>query len=110
MNVLLQMILIAQAAYHQANPKFNGAGRQCVANSYAAIQKARKCKVETWTETDLNEILDEGDQSLKINGLSQNYLLISDLQNIYNNLCTENADFGLLLTDNVPPYQNLLNS
>jgi hypothetical protein len=113
MSFILQMILIAQAAYHQANPRFKGAGRQCVANSYAAIQKARKCKVNSWTETDLNEILDEGDnvyQSLKINGLSQNYLLISDLQKIDNNLCIENADFGLLLTDNVPPYQNLLNS
>ena len=67
--------------------------------------------MKTWTETDLNDILNEGDsvyQSLKQNGFIIIFFLISDLQTIDKELCIDHADLGLILTENVTPYQNLL--
>ncbi|KAL4238064.1 hypothetical protein ACF0H5_002775 [Mactra antiquata] len=78
----MKMMLIARASYHQANPRYYGARRQCVANSYTAVQKARNSNVKNWTETDLNDIRYEGNSVYTTKWIASRFSLISDLQTI----------------------------
>jgi hypothetical protein len=71
------------ASSHQCHPKFFGRGRQCVANSYAAmIYHSTTKKVSEWTQKDLDKILLEGDDiyyNIKMGGQKEEYLLVTDL-------------------------------
>ena len=51
-----------QASTHQGHHSFKGKGRQCMTNSLAAILYSYNCKPESWAPTDLDAILQCGDE------------------------------------------------
>jgi hypothetical protein len=71
-------MLSIQANYHQGNTKLIGAGKQCAANSLAAMATAIKKSPRNWESFDMDNILTLGDSSYKSVDKSK-YLIICEL-------------------------------
>ena len=97
-----------EASCHQGHPKYFGQGRQCVANSYAAmIHHFQRKKASTWTQEDLDSIVRESDDMynhLKENGQKEDFLLLSDLPYLEVTECLAGSVFN---TKQITPFVSL---
>lgn len=75
-------MLSVKATRSQTHVQYLGAGRQCVANSYAAMIMSKKKSPENWVSADLDLILDNGETLYHEIGLN-GHLLVTDLPDIH---------------------------
>ena len=71
-------MISVQASSHQGHSKYRGKGRQCMANSLAAILKSYNRKPGSWAPPDLDDILHDGDE-IYTAIQSDKYLMLEDL-------------------------------